>query len=532
MAFLCLFGGTATTQTLPGTQTLMVMPFENQSSAPGLEWIAESFPEVLSQRMSTPRIYVMSRDDREYAFDHSGVPSTVLPSRATIYRVAEQMDTDFVVMGSYNFDGKTFSAKAQLLDMKKLHLFPVVQSNGPLLSLIDVQTTLAWQLLQQVPSHPTVTREQFVSSFQPIRLDAFENYVRGSLATSPQQRIHYFHDAIKLNPNYTLAMLALGKTYFKSHEYESASSWFARIPKSATVSGEADFLLGMSEFYRGNFDKSYAAFNAIANRLPLTEVYNNIGVVEARRGHRAAAVEYFTKAVTADSNDSDYRFNLAVALYKNGDNTGALRQLKDELQQRPNDSEAKALVDLINRGVPPPAAAPTNNVAAAYTMLTTNQAHVPMERIKRNYDEASYRQLEMEIHNLAEMRLAKADPKMHAAYHVQRGKELLAQNMPDQAETEFRDAIAADYNNDAAHAQLAMLFEKKGDVSGARTEAQTSVRLKPNVDGYLVLARLDLKQNQVQTAQDEVRRALAIEPGNATALRLKEDIASRQTGSK
>ena len=69
--------------------------------------------------------------------------------------------------------------------------------------------------------------------------------------------------------------------------------------------------------------------------------------------------------------------------------------------------------------------------------------------------------------------------------------------MPDQAETEFRDAITAEYNNDAAHAQLAMLLEKKGDVGGARTEAQTSVRLKPNVDGYLVLARLDLKQNQV-----------------------------------
>ncbi len=92
-----------------------------------------------------------------------------------------------------------------------------------------------------------------------------------------------------------------------------------------------------------------------------------------------------------------------------------------------------------------------------------------MERIKRNYDEASYRQLEMEIHNLAEARLAKADPHTHAAYHVQRGKELLAQNMPDDAEAEFRDAISTDYNNDAAHAQLAMLLEKKGDVSGARS---------------------------------------------------------------
>ena len=34
-------------------------------------------------------------------------------------------------------------------------------------------------------------------------------------------------------------------------------------------------------------------------------------------------------------NDADYRFNLAVALFKNGDSAGAARQLREELQQRP-----------------------------------------------------------------------------------------------------------------------------------------------------------------------------------------------------
>jgi len=527
----CLLGAPAVGQAIPGTQTLMVMPFENQSSAPGLEWISESFPEVLSQRMASARMFVMSRDDRDYAFDHSGVPSSVLPSRATIYRVAEQMDADYVVMGSYTYDGKTFSAKAQLLDMKKLHLSPMVDSSGPLASLIDLQTALAWQLLQQLPTRPTTTREQFTAAFPPIRLNAFENYIRGILATSSQQKVHYFHDAVKLDPNYNLAMLQLGKTYFESHEYESASSWFMRVPKTSPLAGEANFLLGMSEFYRGNFDKSYTAFSFLATRVPLTEVYNNLGVVEARRGHRGPAVEYFTKAVTADPKDADYRFNLAVALYKNGDSTGAGRQLKDELQQRPNDNEAKTLLDMINRGVAPPPP-PSPNPVAGNALLSANQPHVPLERIKRNYDEASYRQLEMEIHNINEARLAKMDVHTRASYHVQRGKDLMAQNMPDQAEVEFRDAIAADYNNDVAHAQLALVLEKKGDVSNARAEAQTSVRLKPNVDGLLVLARIDLKQNQADLAANEVGRALALEPANSAALALKRDIATKQTGSK
>jgi Tfp pilus assembly protein PilF/TolB-like protein len=532
VAVLCSVGRPAAGQAVPGTRTLMVMAFENQSSSPGLEWISEAFPEILSQRMVSPRLYVISRDDRSYAFDHSGIPSTLLPSRATIYRVAEQMDADYVVLGSYTYDGTTFGASAQLLDMKKLHLYPPVTSSGPLTNLIDLQSMLAWQLLQQMQASPQIPRDQFLKASPPIRLDAFENYIRGVLATNHLQKIHYFHDALKLDPNYTLAMLQLGKTYYGDHEYESASAWFSRVPKTDPASGEASFLLGMSEFYRGNFDKAFAAFSYLSTRLPLTEVYNNLGVVEARRGRRAAAVEYFSKAVTADPNDGDYRFNLAVALYKNGDSQGAIRQLHDELQQRPTDGEAKSLLDMINRGVPPPPPPAPNAAASGNALLAANQSRLPMERIKRNYDETSYRQLQMEIDNFAEARLAKTDGHTRSAYYLDRGKQSLAQNQPDQAEAQFRSAIGADYGNAAAHAQLAMILEKKGDVSNARAEAQTSVRFKPNVDGLLVLARLDLKQNSIPAAASEVDRALALEPANAAAVALKHDIAARQTGSQ
>ena len=533
LATFCLLCHPGAAQTLAGTRTVMVMPFENQTTAPGLEWIAEAFPEVLSQRMESPGLYVINRDDRSYAFDHAGIPLSVRPSRATVYRVAEQMDADYVVLGNYSLEGQTFKANAQLLDMKKLHLYPQVHSSGALASLIDLQTALAWELLQQMAPPPAITREQFLKASRPIRLDAFESYIRGILATGQQQKIRHLREAVKLNPNYTLAMLQLGKTYYGAHEYESAAAWFSRIPKDDPVAGEANFLLGMSEFYRGSFEKAFTAFNYLATRLPLTEVYNNLGVVEARRGRRSAAVEYFSKAVSADPNDPDYRFNLAVALFKNGDGSGAARQLREQLQRSSSDGEAKALLDLINRGgTPPPATNPNTTAASGNAVLPPNQPRIPMERLKRNYDEASYRQIEMEINKLAEARLAKADGHTRAAYHVVRGKELLAQNMATQAESEFRAAIGSDHNNAAAHAQLAVLLEKKGDLANARTEAQTSVRLQPNVDAWLVLARLDLKQGQLESAASEVDRALALQPADPTAQALKRDIAAKRTVSK
>ncbi len=310
-------------------------------------------------------------------------------------------------------------------------------------------------------------------------------------------------------------MMQLGKTYYAKHEYESAALWFSRVPKDDPAAGEANFLLGMSEFYRGSFDKAFSAFSFLSTRLPLTEVYNNMGVAEARRGRRAAAVEYFSKAVNADPNDADYRFNLAVALFKNGDSAGAARQLRDELQQRPTDGEAKSLLDMINRGVTAPPASSTPPASSGNTLLSANQPRIPLERIKRNYDEASYRQLEMEIHNLTEARLAKTDRHTHSAYDMERGKELVAQNQPSWRRASFGKPSAADYGNFVAHAQLAVLLEKKGDTANALSEAQTSVRLQPNVDALLVLARIDLKKNLFQSAAGEVDRALALEPANA-----------------
>jgi len=49
-----------------------------------------------------------SPHDRVHAFDRAGMPSGLHPSRATMFRIAKQLDLDYVVLGTYNFDGHTF----------------------------------------------------------------------------------------------------------------------------------------------------------------------------------------------------------------------------------------------------------------------------------------------------------------------------------------------------------------------------------------------------------------------------------------
>jgi tetratricopeptide (TPR) repeat protein len=492
-------------------KVVLILPFQNTSKAPGLEWIGEAFSEVLGQQIQSPSTFVISREDRLYAFDRVGIPATAQLSRATLLRIAQQMDVDYIVLGSYTYDGNVFSTKAQVLDMGRLHLLPFVTESGSLLQVIGIQAATSWDLMRQIQPGLVATKQDFVAETKDIRLDALENYVRGIVASDTAEKIRRLKEAVRLNPNYSVAMLQLGRTYFEDRDYASAITWFSKVPVADKHAAEANFFLGLSAYSNGNLDRAADAFRFVATRLPLTEVYNNLGVVEARRG-KSASVEYLERAVQADPSDPDYHFNLALSLARVKDIATAIRHLKETLNLRPTDTEAKAYLGMISGN-------------------TTARGRVPLERIKRNYDEASFRQLAFAIENAEEMQMAHAEPKKHAALHVDHGKQQLRQGFYDEARDNFRKALVLDPDNTEAHLGLASAQIALNDLSGARSELDSTLRSKPNPDAYVALGQLNLKENKLEAANEAVAQALRMEPGNGAALQLKQQLAAKLSGT-
>jgi tetratricopeptide (TPR) repeat protein len=483
-----------------------VVPFENQSKAPGIEWISDAFPELLQERLNSATLFVLPREDRIRAYDRLGIPVELHPSRATIYRIAEQLDVDYALLGLYHFDGRTFSTTVQLLDMRRQHLLPEMNESGPLLQLIDIQTALAFDILHALRPDISISRQAYVEAAPPIRLDAFENYVKGITAPA----------AVRLNPSYPEALLQLGKAYYHERQYEQAVSSLTRVPENNPLTREAKFYLGLAAYDKGDFARADAAFRFVADRLPLAEVYNNLGVVSSH-GDRQVAAEYFQKAIDADPSDPDYHFNLALELYRAGDAAGASRQLRDTLSLRPSDAAAKSLLD---------ATTPDPNASPQRAILPAAQK-TPLARIRTNYDESSFRQLALKIGAVAEQRLAKTDPRTHAQFHTDRGHQLLAQGFLSEAEGEFREAIALNPSNADAHAGLASALEAQSNPTGARSEAQEALRLRQFPEPLLVLVRLDLRDNRTEAAAENIERALRLEPSNTAALALKRAVAAK-----
>src|SRR5262249_48732632 len=349
-------------------------------------------------RLNAAPLFIISRDDRLLAFDRLGLPATAKPSRATIYQVAQELDADYVLMGDFRVANGTLSVRARLMDLDRVRLSPEMTESGPINVLISIQTALGGNVLNVLKQLYILSKQQFIAQFPQVRLDALENYIRGVLASNGEEKIRRFKEAVRLEPGHAPAMLQLGKTFYAARDYVSAAEWLAKVPPDSANGNEAQFYLGLAAFNAGQTEKSAAAFRALAARLPLTEVYNNLGVASARLGDKRAR-DYFEKSVENDPNDPDYHFKLAVALARESRPQEAARELHAVLALHA-DAEARNFLDA---------------VSAAGAEVP---AKLPPERIKRNFDESSFRQLALEIENNNEARLAKADVASHLAFHV------------------------------------------------------------------------------------------------------------------
>jgi len=514
----------ASTQAIAHGRLLLVLPFENHTGQASLDWIGQAFPEIFNRRLSSAGFLPISRTDRIYALDHLGLPLNFQPSRASAIRLAQTLDADYVVFGSYTTTGNTLNTTAQILDVTNLRLGASLNEQADLTRLLDTLNSLAWKVTRQLDPSYAVAEQTFIAADSELRLDAFENYVRGLTEDSIGERIRHLREAVRLSPRFYPAWLALGKAYFANQDFELAASTLGHLTKDDPNALEADFYRGLSFFYTGKYLDAEDAFAFDSTRLPLPEVVNNQGVAAARRGKDGAPL--FQQAITADPKDVDYHFNLALALRRRGDLAGAVREIDQAVKLRPLDTEAGSLAATLHTEQQNPDAAATK-VNASLTTSQNNATNGPLERIKRTYNEASFRQAAFEMEQVQTMRLSALPPAERAAALTKEGIQFFNRGLILEAEREFQAALQADPSSSAAHAGLAQVRERSGDPDAARQEAQKSLQLQPNVEAHLVLARMDLQANQLSAAAGEVSQALKIEPANANARGIKQALEQR-----
>jgi Flp pilus assembly protein TadD len=234
-----------------------------------------------------------------------------------------------------------------------------------------------WEAYRYLRPDTTRLENDFKKSRQATTLNAMENYIRGLLASTDEQRHRHFTQAARLDTEYSQPRFQLGRLHWNQRNYQLAAEWLKQVSPSDPHHREATFLLGLAHYRHGEFAGAEEAFAAISKQVPLNEVFNNLGAAQLRRDE-PGALENLRRALDGDDSDPVYHFNVGYALWKRNEFAEAADRFRAVLDRNPEDSEATVM---LGRCLKQTRARPGD------TRLESGP------RLKQNFDETAYLQL-------------------------------------------------------------------------------------------------------------------------------------------
>lgn len=372
-------------------QTAVVLPFFNHSKAGNLDWIGESIADSISDSLDSEGMLVLGREDRLEAYRRESLRPGAELTHASIIKIGQALDAARVIYGYYEVmapePGKdqlksSLRITARILDLKNISQGSPFGETGALEDLAPLEAHLGWQVLQQLEPRTAPSEQEFLKARPPVRIDAVENYIRGLLSASPEQRHRFFTQAVRLDEHYSQPSFQLGKIAWEQKDYKGAAGWLERVARSDGRYFEAQFFLGLCRYHLGDYAAAVKALQGVAAAYPLNEVYDDLGAAQERAGDSAGAIASFQKALEGDDADPDYHFNLAYVYWQTGQFDVAEAGFRDVLTRTPNDSEAAAFLARAAKKEGPVRGDPKME---------------GRERLKTTYEETAYRELQAEL---------------------------------------------------------------------------------------------------------------------------------------
>ncbi len=368
--------------------TAAVLPFLNKTpNAPNLDWIGESVAETVREAFGMTGVMTLERNEVQEAYQRLRLRQGIALTEASVMKIGEALDAEQIVYGSFEFTRPASGAittgslhvTARVLDRRHLRASPEFSETGALEDLGTLEAHLAWRALTLIAPTMAPAEAEFRSLRSSIRIEAEENYIRGLLAHSSEQKEKYLAQAARIDPHFAHAYYQLGQLQYQKKDYKQAVASLEKVGLGDIHSHEATFLLGLARFHSGDYKGAQQAFQMIAAAVPLSEVFNNLGAAESRANLAQAALDDFHRALAGDASDPIYRFNLGYTLWKKGDFASATESFRAYLDLVPDDPSAPLLLARCLKKQGP---------RASQDPRLEN-----LERLKTNFEERAYMQL-------------------------------------------------------------------------------------------------------------------------------------------
>ncbi len=564
------------------TDTILVLPFENISDKPEFNWVGESFALSLSELLKTTGVNVVPNTERKLIQQRLQIPLTTLPSLATSLKLAREGKASLLILGKYNIVPAQGDSAATLNVIVKIirvnegrflneempdgrRITRDINLNDALGNLQTMQGQIAYQILyQRDKSSLAYSQNDLVVAANKIPSRAFEAYIKGILTPAAEARENYFKNAIRLfaeaTPDGTFAdaALELGHLYLGQRKLNDSVDYFERVVaayqacRNAARSenkvsqcndesyAEASFYIGLIRWQQENYEQALAVLRPLADDLKLTSVYNTLGSIavqasraEKKNESRAAALrkeghDLLKKANDSSPEDTNIKFNYAVALFLDGRLQDAAEQLRGVIAARPNDGDAYFILSKALAGLNDPTATAVDNQARTYLTAGNRYANLEKEWARsKTFTDIEMRVEQPKRRDFQSVVLSKRSSTPVAA--VSETEALLVQartqfknGNDDDALVTLRRILASEPMSAESYLILGKIHLRRGDLDQAASAFKTALfwdnRL---VDAHVALGRIYLEKGDCLQVKNYSVSALEAAPNDAEAIAFK-----------
>lgn len=524
------------------TDTIVTMPFENLSGRAEYNWVGESFAAALADLFDKPGLVAIRPDERNVAYKQEGLPPTAILTRATMIKIAERAGASLVVMGTYRIAGEgrdsTIAITARVVDIREGRLVgKEYNRGGPLVDLQRLQGDLAYEILYQHNQALPFSRDQITTDATVAPIGAFENFIKGTLTRDRDARIGFLDRAIKeysekTKSQYVAAIFELGRIRFEATEYKEALEQLALVDEKNPRYDEAQFYVGVAQDALGQTEQALATLKKLAARLPLFEVYNNIGVLLIKQKQYKDSIDHLKPASEAAPRDTDTLFNLGYAYFLAKDNANAVSTLKNEIKQRTSDGEAfyilsKALAAVSDQAAATAASDQAKKLLPSFAQWETKGAP-PLARVKPSFSKINYYRYKREQDERLNTQTQISSQPLQADQLFETARSAFNSGRDADALTALGKLLQVSPQNYDAHLLMGRVYERKGDFDRATNALKAAVFWNPKLGpAHVLLGRIAVLKNDCAGAQGSAAKALQIDPNDQDGQALKRLIEQK-----
>jgi tetratricopeptide (TPR) repeat protein len=314
------------------------------------------------------------------------------------------------------------------------------------------------------------------ASAQPTSRAAQPTAGRAPPAGGMDQTIKRAEDGqVNITPAKAIEMAG---TLFAQGRYAQAERVCRQIIQARPGNADAHNILGVSLNAQGKHDEAIELLRKAIKLAPkASSIHANLGEVLRQQGQRDEASKALELAVELDANNAQALNNLGIIQYELGKPKDAIEYYRRAVAVRPDMAEAH------------------NNLGNALRLVRDFEG-----ALQAYQDALTYRERYPEAYNNL-------------------GTLLQQRGQLEEAEHALKKAINQNHHYVEAHNNLASLYSaQKKDIEALRILGDALKFAPKNPQTLLITARVQMRRNNHQAAEQATRAVLAEDPENAEAL--------------